>query len=445
MRGGFDSVSAAFKHGWKNIEDNAIDLRDGKNVFDAEGIEEVRPRQADNITAFYVDNELVEAREVWNVGADEPTSDEDHDGNVKPKRGAGRTGVGAPLQVNFQGKVRPFADGAGLCSPGRWLPHQRVIDSIASKMKGALMELLRGAFDIEKLAYELALGRHDRSPFTDELLREGRRRLVVICGGEGDFEKEPSSRQPFYLKSLSLVARVLGDPDWRILACGPRCYEKGVPVGFRTRLPRTPAVYERKRRWRRYDPADSILELKSNYKSVDAALATLEEQFAEEVREGRMVRMSLAEARRKYGAALRIAPQGAIEKQDNSFRAIHDGTHGPGVNPNIRIRDQIRFPSGGEAKRALEWCSEQPGATWGLTADVSKAHRRFKHPEDEWGLLACRLGDPLVVFCNAVGTFGVGSASYWWSRLFGIPARVALAIVMRSPFSSCCLPTMSIG
>ena len=33
---------------------------------------------------------------------------------------------------------------------------------------------------------------------------------------------------------------------------------------------------------------------------------------------------------------------------------------------------------------------------------------------------------------NAVGTFGMGSASYWWSRLFSILARCGISITGRA-------------
>ena len=36
---------------------------------------------------------------------------------------------------------------------------------------------------------------------------------------------------------------------------------------------------------------------------------------------------------------------------------------------------------------------------------------------------ACRLDDPDVIYLNKVGTFGVGSASYWWHRLFAALGR----------------------
>ena len=42
-----------------------------------------------------------------------------------PQSGAGWIGYGDPLSVGRAGKHRGIQDGAGLCSPGRWLPEKR--------------------------------------------------------------------------------------------------------------------------------------------------------------------------------------------------------------------------------------------------------------------------------------------------------------------------------
>ena len=43
----------------------------------------------------------------------------------QPRLGSGNWGGGPPLSSCLMGKKRPFADGAGLCSPGRWCPCDR--------------------------------------------------------------------------------------------------------------------------------------------------------------------------------------------------------------------------------------------------------------------------------------------------------------------------------
>ena len=38
------------------------------------------------------------------------------------------------------------------------------------------------------------------------------------------------------------------------------------------------------------------------------------------------------------------------------------------------------------------------------------------------------------VWLNEVGTFGIGSAAYWWSRLIGAPNRYVFYVLVRSWF-----------
>ena len=50
--------------------------------------------------------------------------------------------------------------------------------------------------------------------------------------------------------------------------------------------------------------------------------------------------------------------------------------------------------------------------------DFGKAHRRFKYAKEEQGFLACAVsGEDPWVYVNQVGTFGVASTPYWWTRL----------------------------
>ena len=74
----------------------------------------------------------------WRVGPDEETSEEDEDGYVKPRRGEGRLGRGSPMQSFHNGSERPYVDGCGLCSPTRWLPADRILDTISSRMRRSL-------------------------------------------------------------------------------------------------------------------------------------------------------------------------------------------------------------------------------------------------------------------------------------------------------------------
>ena len=122
--------------------------------------------------------------------------------------------------------------------------------------------------------------------------------------------EEVPEDQPCFLFLLAETARVLGDPDWRILVHRAESYATGVPVGFMSRFPRTPSVYARKRRWRSYDRDDFCLELRDNYRSAAGAEADIKRQFVEEAKLGMMVWVPKKEAREEYGDRLRVAPMG---------------------------------------------------------------------------------------------------------------------------------------
>ena len=64
----------------------------------------------------------------------------------------------------------------------------------------------------------------------------------------------------------------------------------------------------------------------------------------------------------------------------------------------------------------LQESSSAGAKRWALGGDVSKAHRRVKVREEDWGFQACRL-DAGRVWVNTVGTYGMTSASYWWTRV----------------------------
>ena len=178
-------------------------------------------------------------------------------------------------------------------------------------------------------------------------------------------------------------------------------------------MPRTPAVYERKKKWRKIDHTEFTPEM-SNYKSAEGLEEILEAQFEEEAALGMCYRCNDRQAKEQFpGDALRIAAIGAIEKSDDTFRIIHDGTHGVRVNNESRMRDRIRMPGPREEKAIMRRASRIVGPFFTLQSDVSKAHRRFLYRQEDWGLLGCRIRQGKV-WINRVGTFGIGSAGYWW-------------------------------
>ena len=366
--------------------------------------------------------------------ADAPTSDEDFDGEPRAKTRPG--GSGPPLSVTVAGKDKPFTDGAGLCSPGRWHPDKRLVQPpLAARLRELLYKAIDAATpDPQRLVFELATGKRSASPWPEEVVEKllfEWHHLLPPGQGAPLFRK---SYQPFYLSLIGQTLKELGDPDWKIFEKDPKGFSEGVPVGFREKLPRTPAVFERKTRWRAYDEVAEVSLCMDNYRSTAGLEAVLEAQFQEESLLGMMFRCSMNEARRLWpGDRLRIAAQGAIEKGDSTWRVVHDGTHGVAVNHEIRPRDQLSVPTVGELRGILELAStEKPGVHFSLQADVKKAHRRVLHQEADWGLLACRSDSRSdQVWINRCGCFGIGSAAYWWARLAAGIGRLALATLGR--------------
>ena len=59
---------------------------------------------------------------------------------------------------------------------------------------------------------------------------------------------------------------------------------------------------------------------------------------------------------------------------------------------------------------------DQPKPHFMLKGDISKAHRRVRVRRTDWGRQACRLEEQGDIWLNMVGTFGIASVGYYWSR-----------------------------
>eukprot|EP00435_Cladocopium_sp_Y103_P012346 s2725_g3.t1 len=166
---------------------------------------------------------------------------------------------------------------------------------------------------------------------------------------------------------------------------------------------------------------------RSNYQSVDQHVDFVRQHFAEECAEGMMEKISLEEAKTRYGDKVAVSSL-AVLVEDNhqgKKRIIHDATHGTKVNNRIRCRDKVRSPSAREKQYLLAYFQQRRKSVFSLVGDISKAHRRFLHAPNERGLLACRiLPTDDHIYINCVGTFGVACASYWWGRIAGCGVRL---------------------
>ena len=162
-----------------------------------------------------------------------------------------------------------------------------------------------------------------------------------------------------------------------------------MPLGVDVKLPRTPALFFRKTKHRKFVGAAEQLsdEPRLNYPSAREHELKIEEQFEKEISLGAMIEMPLDEARSRYGDSLSIASLGAIPKADDTVRVVHDGSNGQHVNDRIKVRDAQSTPTGADLSTALE---ELPGAYFSITGDISRAHRLVLVRSADWARQACR-------------------------------------------------------
>ena len=135
--------------------------------------------------------------------------------------------------------------------------------------------------------------------------------------------------------------------------------------------------------------------------------------------------MTESEARSRY-PDLVVASVGAQRKQKPggkvTARVLFDGTHGLCVNSKTRLRDQERAPIAADLKRSMREKSRTGELTFALSADVTEVHGQV--PIQHWHLLGCQVSPGGDVFVNTVGTFGIASASYYWSQVAAAIGRL---------------------
>ncbi len=358
-------------------------------------------------------------------------SDTEPDHGAAP-RGAGLRGQGPPYTVGSGAKRRPFYDGGGLCSPGRWPPHRRPVPSSPklAQLRSAIWTRLRGLLHVlrksaQQIMSELLKGGQTESPFRQLVLQELVDDAHRILGD--DAVPLPHDRPCVVrLRLLRAILREAADPDAEAMLG----FIEGVPIGVGLRLPRTPAVYDRRVRWSldeqrhrgAYLEPQKSFEWRDNYKSTYAHESEIEQQLEKLASEGKALKFQEDALRRRWPDAV-PASLGALEKigaaGDLTVRLLFDGSHGVDVNKRIRQRDQDRSPSAPDIKRLLRAVADTGRRARTMTADVEDAHRLVNIRPADWKHQLCRAraGGPLFAF--TVGVFGVCSISYWWSRLAG--------------------------
>ena len=169
-------------------------------------------------------------------------------------------------------------------------------------IRAKLLARLSLDFECSKdLVLSLSAGACKTCPFSGALLDDCRR---IICDvldlSTHRVARLPRNEmlgkaegQPFHLNLLAALALRAGDPDTRVLAQGRHSYATGVPIGVRRKMPRTPAVFPRKVKWRPLDITTEDYDM-HNYSSAKEALPALEKQMKDEAEEGGRGQASLS-------------------------------------------------------------------------------------------------------------------------------------------------------
>ena len=319
--------------------------------------------------------------------------------------------------------------------PGRWPPQQRKLPTGGSSVfiKGRInAELASPAASSGKcLQWWLsccACGGLQSDPFPPERTTLLREQLFssIRAGGKFPDKRPGDADRPVYFRAVAALLEESCDPDWEVF---DKQYPTGVRLGVGVRMPRTPAVFDKKTKWKLkeqelLESAEGFLShsggWRDNYVSAKDHLAAVERAL-ENAPPSEVLQLPEHVARARYGSALEVASFGALvkgEKEDGDveLRLLHDATHGVQVNKRIRLRDQERLPSAPDLKRVLRQMATLGLLFFALALDVSTAHRLIPIAEEDWPNLACQVRKGGKIYVNKVGTFGVASASYWWGR-----------------------------
>ena len=325
-------------------------------------------------------------------------------GRQSPTRQAG---VGSPVYVGRGARRRLFADGGGLCSPGLWHPDARLEPNNAGiQLREALVRSLFAFGEsvpggLPGLAGRLYTGQVEECPFDKPLLAAGRRAVEAAVGPHMLTVSPPEAVQPSEVDFLLLgsLARALDDPDWEVCPLLAR----GVPVGLGVDLPRTPEVFPPKVSWSLPEQtewggessraADFVGIVRTNYPSAREFERELRAALDDQTGKGFMVRMTVGEAREKYGDRLTVASLSALEKKvgddgTREIRILHDGTNGVDLNRFILVLDAVPCPMAADLQASMRQMPDEraPITPAGLALDAKEAHRLIPVREEDWGL-----------------------------------------------------------
>ena len=192
---------------------------------------------------------------------EEPASDDGSslDEGV-PSKSTGHCGAGHSMKVGVRYTQRDFCDGQSLASPGRWPPVSRVCPSTNHwNLAVDCFRRFTQHHGTEELLVSLAMEKIEQCPFPPEDVAD-LERVIIKVAADGGFpmRKKAGDRVnvPMDFRFLDVLLRLADDPE-----IGLGEYAQGVRVGPGTRMPRLPALYKPKKKWRlasQVDPLDYL-------------------------------------------------------------------------------------------------------------------------------------------------------------------------------------------
>lgn len=352
---------------------------------------------------------------------------------------AGFWGIGQPIHIQkVAGRFgRPMQDGGGLCCPGRWRISQRTFPSRAKFYTESMDKWLdnyvatTGKDALQDVVYGLMSGKASRHPFegmlgdlkhewATELASRGfTRPKAVWCKGRTiDFG------------FLHMLGADLEDPDFSSMS--EFCI--GAKLGVDHPLPRTDTVWPPKGKWPLDDfESEPCTPINGNYPSVALHKDALLKEIDEQLSRGWVVATTLGEAQKRFGNVT-IASLAVIQDAEDKFRTLYDGTNRVRLNHRIRVPDSELCPSALDIQAAISEDELLRQPILGLVIDIEKAHQNIPTCEEDWGHVGfspdpmpnCPIErDSWRIYLKTVGTYGVASASFHWSRLASLVQRIA--------------------
>ena len=239
------------------------------------------------------------------------------DENV-PEKGAGWTGVGPPLQVGVGYSSRDYCDGQGLRSPGRWRVESRRYPCTTHwKKVMAKFAKFVDARCTPSLLMKLAMGKVETCPFDDNEIAELKENVVAGLASDGfELHRQQGDREdvPIDFRLLGLLLSAPDDPE-----VGLGSFAQGVRVGPGSRMPRFPALYDRRRNggwYLRRTPGAYLEEegheSESSWRRNYATLLPLSKEvmdvLTDQTRRGQLIRLSEEEAKIRFPPSRRCVP-----------------------------------------------------------------------------------------------------------------------------------------